>query len=154
MQSVVEINLAVTHRVGQEVCSGCSYLLCLPIFSLVLLFVYCLVSGWLWWLNSPFNDPEDSQYPLVICFVHRLTCQWGLTKVGRMWLLLPVYCQLGVLQWKTWMHGHTGSSSSVIPFSTLQGKLKGTLKNETQWLWLLQRKVRAGQAWTASTPHN
>lgn len=54
---------------GQEVCSGCSYLLCLPIFSL-LLFVSPLMSGWLWWLSCPFKDPRDSQYLMGISFVH------------------------------------------------------------------------------------
>lgn len=57
---------------GQEVWRDCSYLLCLPIFSLLLLFVSPLVGGWLWWLSCPFNDPGDGQNPMVICFVHRL----------------------------------------------------------------------------------
>lgn len=58
---------------GQEVCSGCSYMLCLPIFSLLSLFVSPLVGGWLWRLSCPFNDPGDGQYPMVIFFVHRLS---------------------------------------------------------------------------------
>lgn len=58
---------------GQEVCSGCSYLLS-SYFQFAL--IICFSPGeWLTfgWLSCPFNDPGDGQYLMVICFVHRLS---------------------------------------------------------------------------------